>query len=101
MNPIDAIKSVFKKKIKTDDLLIAFDWVTKDVPMLYDLSVTTPPDNLAKQRSQTDPFKYGNANTFGQDFKLDERCKSIIVWNIFTTVAFDYCLLYTSPSPRD
>ena len=37
MNPIDAIKSVFKKKIKTDDLLIAFDWVTKDVPMLYDL----------------------------------------------------------------
>jgi len=90
MNLVDAIKSVFRKKIKTDDLLVAFDWVTKDVPMLYDLSVTTPPDNLAKQRTQTDPFKYGSPDTFGQDFKLDERCKSIIVWNVFSTVSFDY-----------
>ena len=90
MNLVDSVKNVFGKKIRTDDLLDAFDSVIKDVPMLYDLSVTTPPDNLAKQRSQTDPFKYGNANTFGQDFKLDERCKSIIVWNVFSTVAFDY-----------
>ena len=90
MNLVDAVKSVFRKKIRTDDLLDAFDSVTKDVPMLYDLSVTTPPDNLVKQRTQTDPFKYGSPDTLGQDFKLDERCKSIIVWNVFSTVAFDY-----------
>ena len=90
MNLVDAVKSVFRKKIRTDDLLDAFDLVTKDVPMLYDLSVTTPPDNLVKQRTQTDPFKYGSPDTLGQDFKLDERCKSIIVWNVFSTVAFDY-----------
>ena len=76
-------------KIKTDDLLVAFDWVTKDVPMLYDLSVTTPPDNLVRQRAQ-DHYNIGKPDSLGQDYFLDERCKSIIVWNVFSTVAFDY-----------
>ena len=30
MNLVDAVKSVFRKKIRTDDLLDAFDSVTKD-----------------------------------------------------------------------
>ena len=75
--------------MKTDDLLVAFDMVTKDVPMVYDLSVTTPPDNLITQRAQ-DHYNTSKPESFNNQFKLSDNCKSIIVWNVFSTVAFDY-----------
>ena len=53
--------------LKSRDLHFAFDEVTKDFPLLYDIGVTTLP-----------PIPF------------DDVTKSIIVWNVFSTVAYDY-----------
>ena len=75
--------------MRTSDLLVAFDIVTNDVPMVYDLTVTTPPADLIKQRAQ-DHYNTSKPESFNNQFKLSDKCKSIIVWNVFSTVAFDY-----------
>ena len=65
------------------------DEVIKDVPFIYDLSVTTPPPELVTQRAQ-DHFNRGKPESLNQSYQLDSSCKSIIVWNVFSRVAYDY-----------
>jgi len=65
------------------------DSVIGETQLLYDLSVTTPPKDLIRQRSQ-DNFNRGKPESLGKEFYLDDRCKSVIVWNIFSVVAYDY-----------
>mgnify|MGYP001227849348 CR=1 FL=1 len=77
--------------LKSEDLRPIFDEVLSDYSVVYDIGVTTPPDYLIRQRVQdySDP-DYKSNPSYGQSFSLDESCKSIIVWNIFSIVAFDY-----------
>ena len=63
--------------MRTSDLLVAFDIVTNDVPMVYDLTVTTPPADLIKQRAQ-DHYNTSKPESFNNQFKLSDKCKSII-----------------------
>ena len=65
------------------------DEVIKDVPFIYDLSVTTPPPELVTQRAQ-DHYNRGKPESLNQSYQLDSSCKSIIVWNVFSRVAYDY-----------
>ena len=65
------------------------DEVIKDVPFIYDLSVTTPPSELVTQRAQ-DHFNRGKPESLNQTYQLDNTCKSVIVWNVFSRVAYDY-----------
>ena len=56
---------------------------------MYDLSVTTPPSELVTQRAQ-DHFNRGKPESLNQTYQLDNTCKSVIVWNVFSRVAYDY-----------
>ena len=72
-----------------NDIRVAIDHVIEDAPLLYDLSVTTPPPDLVRQRTQ-DHYNTSMPDSHGKDFSIHENCKSVIVWNVFSTVAYDY-----------
>lgn len=76
-------------KITTEDIKIAIDFVTREYPMMYDVKVTKPSNNLARQRTQ-DYYNGDMPRSYNNIFKFTDQCKSIIVWNIFSTVAADY-----------
>ena len=56
---------------------------------MFDVTVTTPPDDLIRQRAQ-DNYNRGKPDSLDKDFYLSDTCKSIIVWNVFSDVAYDY-----------
>ena len=72
-----------------NDIRVAIDHVIEDAPLLYDLSVTTPPPDLVRQRTQ-DHYNTSMPDSHCKDFSIHENCKSVIVWNVFSTVAYDY-----------
>ena len=72
-----------------NDIRVAIDHVIEDAPLLYDLSVTTPPPDLVRQRTQ-DHYNTSMPDSHGKDFSIHENCKSVIVWNVFSDVAYDY-----------
>ena len=75
--------------MKLELIKYIIDEVIKDVPFIYDLSVTTPPPELVTQRAQ-DHYNRGKPEALNQSYQLDSSCKSIIVWNVFSRVAYDY-----------
>ena len=75
--------------MKLELIKYIIDEVIKDVPFIYDLSVTTPPPELVTQRAQ-DHYNRGKPESLNQSYQLDSSCKSIIVWNVFSRVAYDY-----------
>ena len=75
--------------MKLSDIKVAIDHVIEDTPLLYDLSVTTPPADLIRQRAQ-DHYNTSMPDSHGRDFSISDRCKSVIVWNVFSRVAYDY-----------
>ena len=76
-------------KLNVDDIKVAIDFVTRDTPMMYDVSVTTPSNDLAQQRTQTH-YNGDMPRSFGNTFRFTDQCKSVIVWNVFSTVSADY-----------
>lgn len=64
-----------------NDLYFAFDEVVKDYPVVYDLGITTIPESF---------YDYGHK--YQRHFKRlkVKNVKSVIVWNIFSVVSFDY-----------
>ena len=77
--------------IKTKDLIPIFDEVIKNYPVVYDIGATTPPDNLIRQRVQdhSNP-DYKPNPAYDKECFIDESVKTVIVWNVFSVVAFDY-----------
>ena len=75
--------------MKLEYIRDVIDNVIGDIPFIYDLSVTTPPPELVTQRAQ-DHFNRGKPESLNQTYQLDSSCKSIIVWNVFSRVAYDY-----------
>jgi len=76
-------------KLTTDRIREAIDFVIKDTPLMYDVSVTTPPEELIRQRAQ-DHYNSNKAESHNAEYQIHESCKSVIVWNVFSTVAYDY-----------
>lgn len=76
-------------KLTIEDIKIAIDWITRDIPLLYDISITTPPIELVQQRAQ-DNFNIGKPECLNQKYMITDKCKSVIVWNVFSNVAYDY-----------
>ena len=75
--------------LKSSVIIKLIDDVIKDVPLIYDLSVTTSPPELVTQRA-LDHYNRGKPESLNQSYQLDSSCKSIIVWNVFSRVAYDY-----------
>ena len=75
--------------MKLEQIREVIDNVIGDIPFMYDLSVTTPPSELVTQRAQ-DHFNRGKPESLNQTYQLDNTCKSVIVWNVFSRVAYDY-----------
>ena len=75
--------------MKLEYIRDVIDNVIGDIPFIYDLSVTTPPPELVTQRAQ-DHFNRGKPESLNQTYQLDNTCKSVIVWNVFSRVAYDY-----------
>lgn len=75
--------------MNTNQIVEAINWVTRDTPIMFDVTVTTPPDDLIRQRAQ-DNYNRGKPDSLDKDFYLSDTCKSIIVWNVFSDVAYDY-----------
>ena len=75
--------------MKLEQIREVIDNVIGDIPFMYDLSVTTPPPELVTQRAQ-DHYNRGKPESLNQSYQLDSSCKSIIVWNVFSRVAYDY-----------
>ena len=75
--------------MNTKQIVEAIDWVTRDTSIMFDVTVTTPPDDLIRQRAQ-DNYNKGKPNSLNKDFYLSDECKSVIVWNVFSDVAYDY-----------
>mgnify|MGYP003317460333 CR=1 FL=1 len=38
--------------MNTKQIVEAIDWVTRDTSIMFDVTVTTPPDDLIRQRAQ-------------------------------------------------
>ena len=77
--------------LKSEDLRPIFDEVVSDYSLVYDIGVTTPPEYLIRQRVQDhcDP-DYKSHPAYDKECFLDESVKTVIVWNVFSIVAFDY-----------
>ena len=75
--------------MKLEQIREVINNVIGDIPFMYDLSVTTPPSELVTQRAQ-DHFNRGKPESLNQIYQLDNTCKSVIVWNVFSRVAYDY-----------
>ena len=75
--------------MKLEQIREVIDNVIGDIPFMYDLSVTTPPSELVTQRAQ-DHFNRGKPESLNQTYQLDNTCKSVIVWNVLSRVAYDY-----------
>ncbi len=75
--------------MKLEQIREVINNVIGDIPFMYDLSVTTPPSELVTQRAQ-DHFNRGKPESLNQTYQLDNTCKSVIVWNVFSRVAYDY-----------
>lgn len=75
--------------MKLSDIKDGIDLIIGDTPLLYDLSVTTPPPLLVTQRAQ-DNYNKGMPQSYGQSYRIIDSCKSVIVWNIYSKVAYDY-----------
>ena len=75
--------------MNTEQIVEAINWVTRDTPIMFDVTVTTPPKDLIRQRAQ-DNFNRGKPNSLDKDYYLSDECKSVIVWNVFSDVAYDY-----------
>ena len=49
------------------------NWVTRDTPIMFDVTVTTPPKDLIRQRAQ-DNFNRGKPNSLDKDYYLSDEC---------------------------
>lgn len=76
-------------KLNLDDIREVIDSTVDKDKFLYNLHVTTPPENLTRQRHQ-DFVVNGKESEIDKEYKLTSKCNSIIVWSIFTKVAADY-----------
>ena len=79
--------------MKLEQIREVINNVIGDIPFMYDLSVTTPPSELVTQRAQ-DHFNRGKPESLNQTYQLDNTCKSVIVWNVFSRVAYDLSLIH-------
>ncbi len=87
--------------MNTEQIVEAINWVTRDTPIMFDVTVTTPPKDIIRQRAQ-DNFNRGKPNSLDKDYYLSDEWKYGIVWNVFSDGDYEvYCLLYTVKSPRD
>ena len=52
--------------MNTKQIVEAIDWVTRDTSIMFDVTVTTPPDDLIRQRAQ-DNYNKGKPNSLSYD----------------------------------
>ena len=77
--------------LKSEDLRPIFDEVVGDYSLVYDIGVTTPPEDLIRQRVQDHcNSDYKSHPAYDKECFIDESVKTVIVWNVFSIVAFDY-----------
>ena len=77
--------------LKSEDLRPIFDEVVGDYSLVYDIGVTTPPEDLIRQRVQDHcNSDYKSHPAYDKECFIDGSVKTVIVWNVFSIVAFDY-----------
>ena len=55
--------------MNTKQIVEAIDWVTRDTSIMFDVTVTTPPDDLIRQRAQ-DNYNRGKPNSLDKEYYL-------------------------------